>query len=93
MVIESPSESETSVNVCLASIPFASTVVLLNRPDSPIACALGLSLVKVFDITNLVVVAPVPFVHVLVVAIPLSNPRDVDVSFPNSTNASTVAAD
>jgi hypothetical protein len=88
MVIESPSESDTSVNACLASIPFLSAVVLLNRPDSPIACVLVPSAVKVFDNTNLVVVAAVPFVHVLVVAVPLSNPTDVDVSFPNSTNVS-----
>ena len=85
MVIESPFESATPVNVCRASIPFASLVVLLNSPDSAIVCALGLSFVNVFDSTIFVVVAPVPFVHVLVVASALVNPLEDDVSLINST--------
>ena len=84
MVMESPFDSATPVNVCLASIPFASFVVLLNNPDSAMVCALGLSLVNVFERTILVVVEPVPFVHVLVVAVPLSSPSEDDVSFTNS---------
>ena len=46
---------------------------------------------NVFDNTILVAVEPDPFVHVLVVAIPLSSPLELEVSFSNSTCPSSTA--
>ena len=71
-MIESPFASVTAENSLCASIPLAPTVVLLNRPDSAMACGLGLSFVKVFDNTICVAPEPVPFDQVLVVAVPLN---------------------
>ena len=70
----------------------------MNSPDSAIAALFVLKFVKVFDNSILVVVLPVPFVHVLVVATPLSRPGMPDalfvpdvVSFPNITFTSFAA--
>ena len=82
-VIESPVASDTSVNVCLASIPeqltskiLAHTVVLLNRPDSPMRCVVPPVpvFVKVLANTIFVAVSPVPLCQVMLVATPLSKP-------------------
>ena len=91
-VIESPVASDTSVNVCLASIPGESIVVLLNRPDSPMACVTGLVLVKVFANTIFVAEAAVPLLHVMSLEIDLVNQAVVDISFPSFTNASWAAS-
>ena len=90
-VMESPFVSATSLNVCLASIPEAATVVLLNRPDSPILCVLPLVIVKVFANSILVVAVLVPFVHVVLVASALIRPVVVLVSFPSQTCISLFA--
>ena len=80
MVIESPAESATPVNVCLASIPLVSTVVSLNSPDSAMVWSEApVARVNCFESTILVVVAPVPFVHVLDSVFALSNPAVVEV--------------